>query len=125
MLVERVTTMTFHFDETHPDVLILEADSAIDSLDVQAGLDELVRLLEAGARWLIVDCTKVGYVSSVGLTTLIRLHKRLIERGGVLMLAAVPAPLGRLLHMTRLEQVFVIHGTVEDARQAVMAAARA
>jgi anti-sigma B factor antagonist len=114
--------MMFHFDETHRDVLILEADNGIDSFDVQAGLDELVRLIEGGARWLIVDCSQLGYISSVGLTTLIRLHKRLTERGGVLKLAAVQPPLAKLLHITRLEQVFEMYPSVEDARQTIPAA---
>jgi anti-sigma B factor antagonist len=113
--------MTFHFDETHRDVLILEADSAIDSLNVQAGLDELVRLIEGGARWLVVDCSRVGYLSSVGLTTLIRLYKRLAERGGEMILADVQAPLAKLLHITRLEQVFHVVPTVDEARRVVAA----
>lgn len=110
--------MTFRFDDAYPDVVICEADEAIDSLTVQSGLEELRRLLEGGARWLIVDCSRVGYLSSVGLTTLIRFHKRMSDVEGEVMLAAVQPPLVRLLHLTRLDEVFQIHATVAEAQQA-------
>lgn len=107
--------MEFYFRDTDRDVLILRADGGIDSYNVQAFLNELQRLIEAGARNLVVDCSKLGYISSFGITTMIRLHKRMAERGGNVKLAAVQAPLFRLLEITRLNQVFHSYPSVEEA----------
>jgi len=110
--------MEFYYRDTDRDVLILRADGGIDGQNAQEFLNQLQRLLEAGATNLVVDCSALGYVSSIGITTLIRLHKRMAERGGHVRLAAVQSPLFRLLEITRLNQVFQAYPSVEQALQA-------
>jgi anti-sigma B factor antagonist len=110
--------MEFYYHEVQRDVLILRADSGIDSYKVQGFLNELQRLIEGGARKLVVDCAQIGYLSSVGITALIRVHKRMAEHGGSVKLAAIQPPLARLLEITRLDQVFQIYPTVDDALRA-------
>lgn len=107
--------MEFYYRDTDRDVLILRADGGLDSHTVQVFLNELQRLIEAGARKLVVDCVALGYISSFGITALIRLHKRMSEHGGNVKLAAVQAPLFRLLEITRLNEVFHSYPSVEDA----------
>jgi anti-sigma B factor antagonist len=113
--------MEFYYRDTDRDVLILRADGGIDSYNIQEFLNELQRLIEAGAQNLVVDCSGLGYISSFGITTFIRLHKRMAERGGNVKLAAVRTPLFRLLEMTRLNQVFHSYPSVEDALNAFRA----
>jgi anti-anti-sigma factor len=108
----------FHPDDTDSDLLIFNADSGIDSYSDSPVLDELLHTIEGGPRGLIVDCSALGYISSVGLTTLMRLHKRMSERGGHVKLVNVSAPLARLLSITRLNQVLVAYPSVDAAREA-------
>ena len=110
--------MEFHRDDADPDVLIFTPDSGIDSYDDAPVLEELLHEVEAGARGVIVDCAALGYISSVGLTALMRLHKRMSERGGHVKLAKVSAPLTRLLTVTRLNQVLLSYPSVDAAREA-------
>ena len=110
--------MEFYYRDTDRDVLILRADGGIDSHNAQEFLSQLQRLIEAGARKLLVDCSGLGYLSSFGITTLIRLHKRMAERGGQVKLAAVQNPLFRLLEITRLSEVFHTYPSVEAALNA-------
>jgi anti-anti-sigma factor len=110
--------MEFYYRDTDRDVLILRADGGIDSHNAQEFLSQLQRLIESGARKLLVDCSRLGYISSFGITTLIRLHKRMAERGGHVKLAAVQSPLFRLLEITRLNQVFHTYPSVEEALKA-------
>jgi anti-sigma B factor antagonist len=107
--------MEFYFRDTDRDVLILRADGGLDSHNSDQFTTELQRLVDAGARKLVVDCSPLGYVSSVGIATLIRIHKRLADYGGNVKLAAVRPPLFRLLDITRLNQVFHIYPSVEQA----------
>jgi anti-sigma B factor antagonist len=113
--------MEFYYRDTDQDVLILRADGGLDSYKAQEVLSQLQRLMEAGARKLVVDCGALGYLSSVGITTLIRLHKRMAEEGGHVKLAAVQAPLVRLLEITRLNQVFHSCSSVDEAVEAFRA----
>jgi anti-sigma B factor antagonist len=108
----------FHQDETDSGILIFTPDSQIDSYEGSPVLDELLKAIDVGVRQVIVDCSALGYMSSVGLTTLIRLHKRAAERGGQVKLANVGRALARLLTITRLDQVFPSYPSVEEARLA-------
>jgi anti-sigma B factor antagonist len=110
--------MEFYYHKASPDVLVLSADASLDSYNVQVFLNELQRLIEANARKLVVDCAQIGYLSSIGITALIRVHKRMAERDGTVKLAAVQPPLGRLLEITRLDQVFEKYPTVDEAVRA-------
>jgi anti-sigma B factor antagonist len=108
----------FHHDESDGGIVIFTPDNQIDSYEGSPELDEVLKTIEGGAAQVIVDCSALGYMSSVGLTTLIRLHKRAAERGGQVKLASVGRALARLLTITRLDQVFLSYPTVDDARTA-------
>ena len=110
--------MEFYFHEVQRDVLVLRADGSIDSHRVQGFLNQLQRLIEGGSRKLVVDCSSVGYISSIGITAVIRLYKRMAEVDGEVKLAAVQAPRVRLLEITKLNQVFAAYPTVADALHA-------
>ena len=71
--------MEFYYGDTDRDVLILRADGGLDSHNSGQFVEDLQRLVEAGARKLVVDCARLGYISSVGIATLIRMHKRLAD----------------------------------------------
>jgi anti-anti-sigma factor len=109
----------FQRDDTDADVMILTADNRIDSFAGATVIDDLLREVDSGMRHVIVDCSQVGYMSSIGLTTLVRLHKRVSEREGQVKLVHVAAPLARLLAITRLQQVFPSYDTIEEARRAI------
>ena len=115
--------MEFHRDDIDSDVVILTADRTIDSFAGASVVDDLLRVLETDVRKVIVDCSALGYMSSIGLTTLVRLHKRVAERGGQVKLANVSSPVARLLAITRLQQVFPSYGSIDAAREAFDAGA--
>jgi anti-sigma B factor antagonist len=113
--------MEFHYHETDTDVLILIADGDLDSYVASDVADDLQRVIESGARKLVIDCSHLGYVSSIGIASIIRLYKKVIERGGHVKLVGVRGPLARLLEITRLNQIFQTHPTLEDALAAFRA----
>jgi anti-sigma B factor antagonist len=109
--------MEFHRDEGADGVLILAADNEIDAACGSGVVEDLQAALTRQVRTLIIDCSRVGYVSSGAICTLIRLHKRLVEHDGELRLAAVQPPLLRVLAITRLSEVFPVFPSVEAARR--------
>jgi anti-sigma B factor antagonist len=111
--------MDLHYDETDKDVLILTADGDLDSHVSSVFAADLQRVIDSGTRMLVIDCSRLGYVSSIGIASLIRLYKKVVERGGRVMLVGVQGPLSRLLEITRLNQVFQTYPTLEDALAAL------
>ncbi len=107
--------MELHFHDTDRVVLILTADAGLDSYATPGFAGDLQRVIDSGARKLVIDCSQLGYVSSIGIASLIRLYKKVVERGGHVKLVGVQGPLSRLLEITRLNQVFQTYPTLEDA----------
>jgi anti-anti-sigma factor len=46
--------------------------------------------VDAGVDKIIVDCSRLEYISSYGIGVLVRLHKALMARGGDVKIAAGP-----------------------------------
>lgn len=113
--------MEFYYHDVDGDVLILSADGGINAANSSQFVEELEKVINAGITKLIVDCAKIRYISSSGLGVLLRLHKRMCERGGDVRLAALDSAVVRILEMTRLNRVFHIYATLDDARAAFRA----
>lgn len=110
--------MEFYYRGTDKDILILSADGGLNRDNADQFVGELQTLVESGARKLIVDCTKLTYISSYGVGILIRLHKKLAESGGEIKLAAVESPVVEVLRLLHLERIFEIYHNVHEAREA-------
>ena len=110
--------MEFYYHDVDKDVLILSADGGLIAATADQFVGELDQFVQLGCRKLIVDCTRLTYISSFGLGVLVRLHKKLAARGGDVKLAAVSGAIPTVLSMVRLDRVFEIYPTVDDAREA-------
>ncbi len=110
--------MELYYHSVDKDVLILTADGGLDSGNVETFVNELGRLVDAGARKLIVDGSKLGFISSYGVAVLVRLHKKLAERGGNVKLAALDTRVARLIELVGLRRIFEIYPNVDEARSA-------
>jgi len=110
--------MEFYFHGTDRDVLILSADGGLNADNADRFVTELTRLVDSGARRLIVDCARLEYVSSYGIAILMRLSKRLREHGGDVRLAAVRGLVSRVITLCHLENALRMHATVDEAREA-------
>jgi len=85
--------------------------------------DTVVRLVEEGARALIINLEKVDFIDSVGLGTLVGGLKRLVEHGGSLRLVCVNPEIQKVFDITGLSKIFAIHKTNEEALKHVTPAA--
>jgi len=74
-------------------------------------------IAEAAPPMLVLDFNKVVHMSSGALGMLIKLLKRISERGGKLRLCAVRASILEVFEITKLTAVFEIY----ENRQAAMA----
>src|SRR5688500_6476790 len=101
--------MEFYYHEIDKDVLIIRADGGLNASTSEQFIQELERLIDAGLSKIIVDCTGLSYISSYGLGVLIRLHKRLANRGGDVKLAGIDSALIKLLSLVKLDQMFSIY----------------
>jgi len=73
---------------------------------------EFARLLENGPSRVVIDMSGVEFCDSTGMNVLLSALKRLRERGGGLEVAAPRPAVRKILQVTGLDSVFVVHDQV-------------
>ena len=63
----------------------------------------------------MVDFTRTGYIDSSGLGVLVSMSKKIREQGGELRLAGLNEDLQTLFELTKLDTLFAITKTPEEA----------
>jgi anti-sigma B factor antagonist len=103
---------------THGDVTVVElADRKIlDEVNISHIGERLQGLVAKAANpKFVLDFSNVAHMSSSALGMLITLHKRVREKKGQLRLCGIQAPIYEVFVITRLNEIFEISKTVEDA----------
>ncbi len=84
----------------------------------------LLEEIGAGARAVMVDLTKCGFIDSTGLGIIVEAWKMLQERNGdgtVLSICCPEPEVRRLLEVTGLDQAIMIRDTREEALEPLRA----
>ena len=84
--------------------------------------DRVKNLIADGRTRLVVDLGQVKFIDSFGLGALVSALRVVRSAAGDLKLAHVPPSVEAVLRLTRLNSVFDIHPTMEDALRAFQAA---
>lgn len=88
----------------------------LEELSIQEIGEELRQLVESEpAIRLLLDFKQVEHLSSAALGMLITLHKRVQERNGSLKLSDINRQIFEVFKITRLNRVFEICDTAEQA----------
>jgi len=89
----------------------------LDELCIHEIEEELARLVDAKAGGNILLCFKnVEHLSSAALGMLITLKKRVEEKSGKLKLSDINPQIFEVFKITRLNQVFDIHASIDKAK---------
>ena len=115
-----------HMRQDHPrlkittqgDVTVVElADRKIlDEVNISHIGERLHGLVaKAASPKFVLDFSNVAHMSSSALGMLITMHKRIREKKGQLRLCGIQAPTYEVFVITRLNEIFEISKTVEDA----------
>lgn len=102
------------FEERGPSAMVVRPDA--DRLDALVATDFRDAVLEhvAGRTLVVVDLTRVRFLDSSGLASLISVMKRL-PPGAWLRLVGVNENIASVLRTTRLDRVFPIFGDLTQA----------
>jgi anti-sigma B factor antagonist len=97
------------------DITIVEVEGQLIVGNRQELKQRVLDEYESGARKVLVDFTRTGYIDSSGLGVLVSLAKRLREDGGELRLANLNDDLRTLFELTKLDTLFPISDSRERA----------
>ncbi len=86
------------------------------NMEVVAELSKVFReVLELGFNQLVLDCTRISYISSTGVGLLLEAHKLAKERKGVLVLFGVVSSVYSVLHLLGFTSYLNIVNTEKEA----------
>lgn len=78
--------------------------------------NDIYNALEADLKNMVIDFSNCDFIDSAGLGVLVSSYKKAMEQKGNLKLAAINNPkVLKIFQLTRLDKVFDIYPTLEEA----------
>jgi anti-sigma B factor antagonist len=110
--------MEFFYHEVDRKVLVLAADGGLNAETATQLVSQLESLVDVGLRQIIVDCSRLDFISSYGVGVLVRLHNKLAKNGGDVKVAGVKSAVLKVLTLMRMNRLFEVYPDVNQARLA-------
>jgi anti-sigma B factor antagonist len=107
--------MSFSLRKEAGGVVIVNVDGQLIVGNRQELKQLVIDALDGGARKFVVDFSHTGYIDSSGLGVLVSLSKKIREQGGDLRLAGLNEDLQTLFELTKLDTLFAITRTAQEA----------
>lgn len=107
--------MTFSVRKEQNGVVVVAVDGQLIVGNRQELKQKILEALETGDRKFLVDFTKTGYIDSSGLGVLVSLSKKIRDQGGDLRLAGLNEDLKTLFELTKLDTLFAISDSPDEA----------
>ncbi|MCE5198233.1 MAG: STAS domain-containing protein [Armatimonadota bacterium] len=101
------------------DLPIIELEGEVDVYTAPQLKQQIIGILESGAKELVVDLTKVDYLDSTALGVLIGGLKRMREVDGNMVLICPSPRIRRVFEITGLDKIFDIYNSEEEAREVI------
>jgi anti-sigma B factor antagonist len=99
----------------HVDGIAVLAVGGVVDLATSATLEEVVAgLVDEHPVALIIDLSEVTFLASVGLQILVATHEKVSPSARYAVVASGPVT-ARPIQLTRLDDVFPLHATLDDA----------
>ncbi len=105
--------------ETENGTLVIRLKGRLDVDSNEYFLECVQGWIEEGYRNIVINCSGLGYVSSLGLGTLVRIRSRLAKDGGDIYLARVQSLIMDLLRLVSLDRMLKIYPRERDAIEAI------
>ena len=102
---------------TNDSVTVVEMDGNLDTNTSVDAQDHLNGLMDDGAAKLLVDFTKVDFVSSAGLRVLLATAKRLGGVGGSLRICGLNETVNEVFEISGFSTILEVFPTRDDAMQ--------
>jgi anti-sigma B factor antagonist len=104
------------------DIPVLDVIGEIDIYTTPQFKEAVSEAIDQNKPAIVINMTKVTYMDSSGFGTLLSATKRLRPLDGALYLSGCNEAIQRMLQITRLNTIFGVYGTEEEAIAAAKSA---
>ncbi len=108
---------------TSGPVIIMELPEILNHAEGKAFLAELQPLLVDDRPRIVLDCSLVEHMDSAGIEILLQCMQEAMKRDGDLKLAALSPASAAILELMRVDRLFEVFNTSEEAAQSFHAIA--
>ena len=100
---------------TRGPVVVMELPERLNHVEAEAFCKELQPLLEDDRPCIVLDCSSVKAMDSGGVEMFLQCLHETMKRDGDLKLAGVPPSVAVILELMRVDRLFEIFETAEEA----------
>lgn len=97
------------------DMVFLYLKGRLDNDNAQSLEDNLMKLINDGARQLIIDGSQIEYINNAGLRALLNVAKRVVTFDGRIALHSLSQPAKEIFDKTGFSLISRIYETREEA----------
>ncbi len=103
-------------EATEGDVLVLAPDGSVAGAEETHAIEtRFAAALKAGSRWLVLDCTAVGQLTSSAIRVLLKISRKLDRIDGRLVLCGMNAKLEKAFSISGFNKDFTVVATRQEA----------
>jgi anti-anti-sigma factor len=107
--------MRLHFSELQDGIRLIRLSGSLDNFGVNQVEVEFVRCCAGENVCVLVDLSKVNYISSIGIPLLINSAKSIARQGGKMALLKPKKPVEDVLEMTGIPHIIPIYPNLNAA----------
>jgi anti-sigma B factor antagonist len=108
---------------TRGPVIVMELPEQLNHAEGNAFLAEMRPLLETHRPRIVLDCSQVQHMDSAGIEVLLHCMEEAMKRDGDLKLAALSPASAAILELMRVDRLFEIFATTDEAARSFHAVA--
>ena len=97
------------------NVVVKTVDAKLVHENGRGFAEEIEGLLEEGKTQVVLDFSRLAYISSWGIGTLAAIHSKFKKKGGKVKLAALQSPIKIMLSIVGFDQLFEVFDSVPEA----------
>jgi anti-anti-sigma factor len=98
-------------------VVVMELPQRLNSTQARAFLAELQPILDTDRPCIVLDCSQIQHLDSAGVEMLLSCLEQAMKRDGDLKLAAISPASAVILELMRVDRLFEVFDTSEQAMQ--------
>ncbi|MCL4202127.1 MAG: STAS domain-containing protein [Pirellulaceae bacterium] len=95
--------------------LVIDRERLVDDMSLQGVQREIMEVLDRGESRVVLDLSRISFVSSAALGMLVRFRKRRSDHGLTLKMCGVGTMIEETFHITGMSLLFEIYKTAEEA----------
>ena len=96
-------------------VTVVEVSGTLTETDRQYFFDCIGDMLESGIRYIIIECYRLGHLSSAALASLLKARKQAATKSGRIYLTHLSSDLAGVLEKTQLGRLLDVYPSTEMA----------